>query len=84
MANIKTAISIQDSLFKQADALAREMHISRSRLFVMAVEDFIQRQQNQQLLEKIDLVYENEPTPAEEDSLNKMRCNHRQIVDGEW
>jgi metal-responsive CopG/Arc/MetJ family transcriptional regulator len=84
MANIKTAISIQDSLFKQADALAREMHISRSRLFVMAVEDFIQRQQNQQLLEKINLAYENEPTPAEEDRLNKMRRQHRQIVDGEW
>jgi len=84
MANIKTAISIQDSLFKQADALAREMHISRSRLFGMAVEDFIQRQENQQLLEKINHAYENEPNPAEEDRLNKMRRQHRQIVDGEW
>jgi metal-responsive CopG/Arc/MetJ family transcriptional regulator len=84
MANIKTAISIQDSLFKQADALAREMHISRSRLFGMAVEDFIQRQENQQLLEKINRAYENEPNPAEEDRLNKMRRQHRQIVDGEW
>ena len=41
MENIKTAISIEKSLFTQANALARKMKVSRSRLFVLALEDFI-------------------------------------------
>src|SRR5262245_38325477 len=38
MANIKTAISIPQPLFEQVEALTREMHISRSHLFTLAVE----------------------------------------------
>ena len=54
MANVKTAISLQQALFEQVDTLAQELQISRSRLFVLAVEDFIQRYQNRQLLEAIN------------------------------
>ena len=41
MANIKTAISLQESLFAQAEDLARDLNVSRSRLFVLALENFI-------------------------------------------
>ena len=51
MANVKTAISLQQSPFDRVDALARELTISRSRLFTIAVEEFIQRYENQKLLE---------------------------------
>lgn len=43
MANIKTAISLQKALFDQVDSLAREKKVSRSRLFVMALEDYLRR-----------------------------------------
>ena len=59
MANIKTAISLQKSLFEQVDILAHEMKVSRSRLFVLALEDYVRRYQNRQLLEKINQAYQD-------------------------
>lgn len=84
MAAIKTAISIQQSLFEEADALAQELEISRSRLFALAVEDFIQRYQNRQLLEAINDAYGDLPDPEEQALRQHMRRQHRQIVEGEW
>ena len=84
MANVKTAISIQQSLFEQADALARELHISRSRLFALAVEDFMQRYENQRLLERINDAYADTTTPEEQALLRRMRRQQRQMVEGEW
>jgi metal-responsive CopG/Arc/MetJ family transcriptional regulator len=84
MANIKTAISLQDTLLEQVDAMAREMNIPRSRLFALAVEDFIRRYQNQQLLERLNAAYEDTPDPAEQSLRRRMRRQHRQIVEGEW
>ena len=84
MGNIKTAISIQESLFEQADALANEMNISRSRLFVLALQEFIQRYQNQKLLDQINSVYVGEPDPGEAIRLNSMRRRQHRIVEGEW
>jgi metal-responsive CopG/Arc/MetJ family transcriptional regulator len=84
MPNVKIAISLQKSLFEQAEALAQELHISRSRLFVLALEDFIHRHQSQQLLKKINAAYEDVPTPSEKTILRRMRRQHKRIVEGEW
>jgi antitoxin MazE6 len=84
MANVKTAISIQQSLFEQVEALARELHISRSRLFAIAVEDFMQRYENQRLLERINDAYADTTTPDEHALLRRMRRQQRQMVEGEW
>jgi metal-responsive CopG/Arc/MetJ family transcriptional regulator len=84
MGNVKTAISIQERLFEQADALAREMNISRSRLFVLALQEFIQRYQNQKLLDEINSAYQGELDPGEAIRLHSMRRRQRQLVEGEW
>ena len=84
MSSIKTAVSLQKPLFDQADALARQMNISRSRLYVLALEDFIQRHQNQQLLEQINDAYRDASDPAEPLRLRAMRHHQRRIVEGDW
>jgi metal-responsive CopG/Arc/MetJ family transcriptional regulator len=84
MANIKTAISLQKSLFEQIETLAREMKVSRSRLFVLALEDYIRRYQNQQLLERINQAYQDAPDATEQQLLRKMRRQHRNVVASEW
>ncbi len=84
MGTVKTAISIQESLFEQVDTLAQDLHVSRSRVFVMAVEDFLQRHQNQQLLADINEAYSDEPTVEEKDNLGAMRRQHREVVANEW
>jgi len=84
MASIKTAISIQESLFEQVKLLADELNVSRSRIFVMAVEQLIERYQNQILLEEINQAYADIPDQAEELYLGKTRQTHLNIMEGEW
>jgi predicted transcriptional regulator len=84
MANVKTAISLQEHLFRQAAAIARDMKLSRSRLFAVALEQFIQRHHNREILDKINKAYGGEPDAAERKYIKKMRQRHRRIVDGQW
>jgi metal-responsive CopG/Arc/MetJ family transcriptional regulator len=84
MEHVKTAISLHKTLFEQVEALAHEMHISRSRLFVLAVEEFIRRHESQQLLERINAAYADAPDTAEQALHHRMRRQHRHVVEGEW
>ncbi len=84
MPHIKTAVSLQEDLFEQVETLASEMKISRSRLFALALEEFLRRHQNQQLLEQINAAYDEAPDPSEQALRRRMRRQHRQIVEGEW
>ena len=63
MRTVKTAISLPASLFEQAETIAGEMQISQSFLIEIALEEFIQRRESQQLLEKINAACE---TPLSE------------------
>jgi len=81
MASIKTAISLQGSLLEQVDALARELDVSRSRLFVLAAEEFIQRHKNQELLEAINAAYDDFPDPEEQAVLRGMRRQHKRLTE---
>jgi antitoxin MazE6 len=84
MANVKTAVSLQKSLFEQVEALAGEMKVSRSRVFALALEDFIRRHQNRRLLERINVAYADTPDPAEQTLRRRLHRHHRRIVEGEW
>jgi metal-responsive CopG/Arc/MetJ family transcriptional regulator len=82
MANVKTAISLQKALFDQVDALAREKKVSRSRLFVMALEDYLRREENRKLAKQLTEVY-GEPDPEQEEFQRKMKRYHRRVVEAE-
>ena len=85
MANVKTAISLQKSLFEQVEVLSREMKVSRSRVFVLALENFIRDYQDRQLFDKINKAYEDvPPDKAEQLRLRQIRRHHRRSVTGEW
>ncbi len=83
-ATIKTAISIQKTLFDQADDLAQQLNISRSHLFGIAIESFIKNYHGQTLLDEINKAYEDQPDPNEQVRLAKMQKQHRKLVEGEW
>jgi metal-responsive CopG/Arc/MetJ family transcriptional regulator len=84
MESIKTAISIDKSLFKQANALAHKLKVSRSRLFVIALEDFIRQQESREILDKVNAVYADEPDGAEKALRRKMRQSFSRLVEGQW
>lgn len=84
MTTVKTAISLPASLFEQAETLASEMQISQSFLIEIALEEFIRRRENQQLLEKINAACEAPVSEEEQVLLRKMSRSHRRMVEGEW
>ena len=84
MSTIKTAISIQEPLFKEVESLAREMRISKSQVFALAAREFIQQARSQDLLKKINRVYSEEPQYSEKALREKRKSYHRRMVQGEW
>lgn len=85
MANVKTAVSLQESLFEQVERLAQEMNVSRSRLFALALENFIRDYQDRQLFEAINQASaEIADDPIEQTRLRQIRRHHRRTVEGEW
>ena len=77
---VKTAISLSERLFEAGERLARELKVSRSRLFAMALEDFLRRRENQRLLAEINAAYESEPDEEETTLLERMRKQHAHVV----
>ena len=55
---MKTAISLSDSLYEKAEETASYMGIPRSKLFAMALEEFLSRYNGEMITEKINKVYE--------------------------
>jgi len=84
MSNVKTAISLQAELFDQAEQIAREMNISRSRLFTLALEEFVTRQRNRKLLEQLNTAYNDGLDEDEQLILEKMRRIQKHHAENEW
>ncbi len=82
--SMKTAISIDDGLLQEADQTARLMGLSRSRLFSLAVGDFLQRQRREQMLLRLNEVYANGVEPAEKRLLRGIKAKVRRTVKDRW
>ena len=83
MPNIKTAISIEKPVFDQVNDLAKNLKISRSRLFVIAAQEFIQRHANMELLQAINEAYADLPDDDKK-IVEKMRPIHLKMVKNQW
>jgi len=81
---MKTAISIDDGLLQQADATARLMGLSRSRLFALAVRDFLKRQRREQMLRQLNEVYAKCMEPAEKPLLKAIKAKVRRAAKERW
>jgi len=81
---MKTAISIDDALLQEADETARLMGLSRSRLFALAVVDFLQRQRREQMLLRLNEVYGNGVEPAERRLVKGIKAKIRRTVKERW
>jgi len=65
MTTVKTAISLQESLFTEVETLANELNIPRSCLFALVMEEFIARHKQQQLLSAINEAFDDAPDEEE-------------------
>jgi len=83
MPNIKTAISIEKPIFDQVNDLAQNLNISRSRLFVLAAQEFIRRHKNLELLKAINEAYDD-LHESETKIIEKMQPCHLKMVKNQW
>ena len=58
---MKTAISIPDDLFRLAEAAARRLRVSRSKLYAIAISEFLDRRQTGAVIERLNEVYSRRP-----------------------
>ena len=84
LGGMKTAISIDDGLMREADETARLMGLSRSRLFALAVGDFLQQQRREQMLLRLNEVYADGVEPAERRLLKGIKAKVRRTAKEQW
>ncbi len=65
MTTIKTAVSLDEDLFCQANKLAEELRVSRSRLVSLALEHLIRDYETKKLVEALNEAYRDGPTEEE-------------------
>ena len=77
MAHKKTAVSIDEGLFEEAEAWAGKLGISRSRLFARAVEEYVRRHENEELLRRLNEAHADGPDSEEEEFLEHYKRYYR-------
>jgi metal-responsive CopG/Arc/MetJ family transcriptional regulator len=84
MPTVKTAISLDKELYEEAEALADEQKVSRSRLYALALEEYLRRHESRLMLRELNAVYEAGPDENERALTEGMARQQRRIVEGEW
>ena len=54
---MKTAISIPDPVFKNAERLAKRLGLSRSELYVRAISNYVKEHKGEKVTELLNAVY---------------------------
>jgi metal-responsive CopG/Arc/MetJ family transcriptional regulator len=57
---MKTAVSIPDPVFEEADQLAKKMGVSRSELYASAIQAYVQAHRADDITEALNRIYSEE------------------------
>jgi metal-responsive CopG/Arc/MetJ family transcriptional regulator len=58
---MKTAVSLPDELFRQAEASARRLRVSRSELYAKAIAEFLRQRDEAAVTDRLNEVYSRQP-----------------------
>jgi len=78
---MKTAISVPDRLFNAADALARRLGLSRSRLYTTALAEYLAKHQAAKITARLNATYAAQPSDLDP---ALRRAQRRAVARGEW
>ena len=82
---MKTAVSLPDHLFRKAEEVAGELQIPRSRLFAMALEQFLGNYLQQDVTERLNAVYRDLPARPLQDVMDTGLESLRNLTrDDSW
>lgn len=62
---MKTAISVRDNLFQRVEKFSKEKKISRSQLFSEAVEEYLEKRENDDITANLNSVYSTEDSSVD-------------------
>jgi hypothetical protein len=62
---MKTAVSLPDDLFNAAERHAKRIGVQRSRLYAIALTEYLEKQQFNGVKEALDRVYGAEPSEVD-------------------
>ncbi|MGA9028739.1 MAG: hypothetical protein WB440_21990 [Steroidobacteraceae bacterium] len=79
---MKTAISIPDAVFEEAERLAESRGWSRSELYANAVAEYLKNERSLGVRERLDAVYANDPDDSGLDPV-LQRAQSRSLRAGE-
>jgi len=80
---MKTAISLPDEIFEEAERLARQRGMSRSELYARAVAEFVKGERFLGVRERLDSVYAADPNGSRLDpALGEMQA--RSLPKEQW
>jgi metal-responsive CopG/Arc/MetJ family transcriptional regulator len=62
---MKTAISIPDHLFREAERLSKRLRIPRSQLYAKALETYVRDQRPRGITEALNAIYDKESSEVD-------------------
>ncbi len=78
---MKTAVSINDDIYQEAEQAARQLGLSRSRLYSLAILEYVQTHQPDAITAKLNEVYSRVHSRLEDDI---VQTNYDLLSMEEW
>lgn len=82
-ASVKTAISMRKNLFDEVNELASELKVSRSKLFVLAIEEYIKKNESKKMLLQINNAVNDSLSIEEKNNAKMMKRKQKSILESE-
>lgn len=76
-------VKVTKSLARKVEITAKQMRVSSDKLVSLALEDFLERKRNNDLLKAINEAYKDEPTAEEREEVRLMAKKSFEALD-EW
>lgn len=80
MAHVKTAISLDESLFREAERWAGKLGVSRSQLYAKAVEEYVRGRENEELLSRLNEAHADGLGEEDEEALRHGQALHADML----
>jgi len=84
MPAIKTAVSIDNTLFQKAEQIAAELELSRSGLYALAIGEFLERYETRSIQQQINAVLADVDDEADLVFLKAARQHLGTLLPNEW
>ena len=81
---MKTAISVENDLLEEADRVAEQVGVSRSRLFSLALRDYLNHRRQEEMIERLNQVYGGQPDAEEARTTQRMKAKFRGAIGDRW